>query len=252
MRLVCLLLGLVVIVAGCATSSDPQHDMASICRFESDHGVLHLSGPTDQAMAECIAELADAGVRTIRINSGGGNVERALDAAEVIADWRAHIIVDEACNSSCANYFLPVARRVTLSPRAMVLLHGSIDQGFVEQLADPDQRIEAQATADRQATFAARHDIPAGWLLIRTREDYDARRGLGPALEGDLMPAGPFFTRMRFLMVDETFFRSCLAHVELDRYSATEADRARDRWWVRWAYAQQGVFLSGDMQCVAP
>lgn len=187
-------------------------------------------------------------IGVMRVDSVGGNVEAALDAAEVLARWRPHIIVTGQCSSSCANYWLPLAGRITLEPRAAVILHGSIDQGFVDQ-APPDRRAALQATAERQAAFAEIHGVPPGWLMTRTRGDYEAGRG-SAHLIGAPTGNGPLAGRIKYLLVEETLMRSCLSGPQIDPFEDTAPQRARTRLLNRVVIAWQGVALSGSRECV--
>ncbi len=240
--------GLIVLLVFWSVSvvAQAQPEMTFNCRFDPETGVLRLIGPTDDSMLSCVEAMPDGRVETIRITSTGGDVGTALSIADIIARWNVHLIVVRECNSSCANYFLPVARRVTALPRSTIMLHGSVDQGLIARLDDADQRAALQRVADRQAAFAERHNIPPGWLLYRRQ--YTGGIGGIEGLRGELFGGVPL-TRASRLIVAELLFRSCLPHVELDPFEGTTADLASSIEAVRERLARQGAHVSGSLRC---
>jgi hypothetical protein len=145
-----------------------------------------------------------------------------LDIAEILEGKRLDMVVEGRCNSSCANYLLPLASRITLRPGAVTLLHGSIDPWTVEKFKrgrnefiklqvktgrSKDRAAEAfdkliattEALRVRQVEFARRNAIPPGWLLYR-----EAGSGRGRGL-ADLPGLG------RAFLVEEQMLRSCLS-----------------------------------------
>lgn len=66
-------------------------------------------------------------------------------------------------------YFLPVARKITVEPGSVVLLHGSIDEGFPVQAGGVPAK--SRETYEAQMDYARRHAIPRGWLMMRDAED---------------------------------------------------------------------------------
>lgn len=234
------------VLAGCASSMRLAHQQGA-CAYDAPSQTLTVTGSIDADLAACIRSRASEDVAVMRLNTVGGQVEAALDAAEVIARWRPHMVVAGQCSSSCANYWLPVAERITLEPRAAVILHGSIDQGFVDR-APPERRAALQATADRQAAFAEIHGVPPGWLMTRSRENYEAGR-IGPHLTGAPTGNGPLFGRIEYLLVEEPLMRSCLSGPQIDPFEDSAPQRARARLLSRVVMAWQGVGLSGSLAC---
>ena len=233
-------------LAGCASANNPAAGPGA-CAYDAASRTLSITGSIDDQLAHCIIAHENRDVMILRVDSVGGQVNAALDAADAIARWRPHIVVAGQCNSSCANYWLPVAGRITLEPRAAVILHGSIDQGFVDRLP-PERRASSQATADRQAAFVDAHGVSPGWLLTRTREDFEAGR-LGDHLTGAPAGNGPLFRGIRYLLVEERFMRSCLAGPEIDPFENTAPQRVRDHPLNRLLMAWQGIALSETLEC---
>ncbi len=249
MRSVFVLIFSALVLAGCTTISDGESDEQVFCNYDVQVGSLALAGPTDETMLTCVRSLSDQRVELLYVSSHGGDVSTALSIAEVIAQWETHIFVERYCSSSCANYFLPVARRVTVQPNAMVLLHGSIDQANVARGPDAQSRARGQALADRQAEFAERYGILPGWLMIRYTAD---QRSIGDvaSLAGGLLFAGPISGNSRYLMVDEGMMRSCLRNVEVDPFVETTADQIKRSWRYRRLAARQGIMVSRNMRCI--
>lgn len=262
-----LALGCLAITAGCAQTS--TNSGASIqppgCRQETAETFV-LTGKIDAGMAACVAERFEPGMREIILNSMGGDVASALDIASHFEGRRLTMRVREECNSSCANYFLPLAGRIVVEPGALIILHGSIDPwtasrvqarsraAFMRtQLAAGVGRPEAQALFEtgaeklsalvaRQAAFASRNGIPPGWLMYR--EQGSDGRDI-PGLSEDLRP------RTRYLLVEERMLRACLPGVEIEPY---QADLRRH--WLRsirrLGLAWSAIVPSGAMVCTGP
>jgi hypothetical protein len=88
-------------------------------------GHVIFAGGTDQ-LGACLEQVKGGEIAELRITSKGGAVGIALALAN---RYRGHIdlvIVEGMCVSSCANYFLPAAKRLRVAERSYVLLHGSI------------------------------------------------------------------------------------------------------------------------------
>lgn len=251
-----------LLLGGCASpsvfslSADRPADELR-CEQMSDQ-VFAISGKIDDAMAACVRAKFQPTTRELILNSEGGSVMAALNIAETLEGKRLDMVVEGQCNSSCANYVLPLAGRITFRPGAIVLLHGSIDPWTVEKFKrnrhkflklqakagrSEDRAAEAfdefiatsEAVRFRQAEFARRNAIPPGWLLYREAGS-GAVRGLT-----DLPSLG------RALLVEEQMLRSCLSatvtpYQEDLRRSALTFPR---RLLLSWA----GVSPSGKARC---
>lgn len=229
-------LGCLAVAGGCAqTSSGGGIPLQTPRCHQESAETFVLTGTTDAELAACVAERFEPGTREIILNSMGGNVASALDIASHFEGRRLTMRVREKCNSSCANYFLPLAGRIVVEPGALIILHGSIDpwtagrvrarshDAFMRtQLAAGIGRPEAQALFEtgterlsalvaRQAAFASRNGVPPGWLMYR-EQGSDGRDIQG--LSHDLRPGG------RYLLVEEPMLRACLPGVEIEPYQA--------------------------------
>src|SRR5690606_3703784 len=91
-----------------------------------------LEGPVNAAMADCVrARLAPTTTELV-VDSGGGDIKQALDIAELLEPLTLTVRVRGRCYSSCANYFLPLARRLIIEPGAAIVLHGGADPQFLQ------------------------------------------------------------------------------------------------------------------------
>jgi len=143
-----------LLLGGCASSSvftfgadRPADELR--CEQRSDR-VFAISGKIDDAMAACVRAKFQPTTRELILNSEGGNVSAALDIAEILEGKRLHMVVEGQCNSSCANYVLPLAGRITIRPGAVALLHGSIDPWTVEKFKrGRNEFLKLQAKAGR-------------------------------------------------------------------------------------------------------
>lgn len=222
-----------------------------------------LSGPIDTAMRDCARQRFAPTTRTVVLDSEGGSVDEALDIAALFEGRGLIMAVENECNSSCANYFLPLARRIEMAPGAMILLHGSIDPQFVTDLAEgrdafvKERRAEglgqadakaaydralprSRATQQRQAAFAKRNRIPPGWLLYREAGSSQVV-GLSSGRRG-----GPGRTA---LLVEEPLLRSCLPGVEIVPFQA-DLTRHWTHSWRRVGLMWSGIAFSGSSVCI--
>lgn len=60
------------------------------------------------------------------INSPGGDIDWAIEIGKEFHDNAAYVIVDQHCHSSCANYLIPSARRLYITNRTAITMHGSL------------------------------------------------------------------------------------------------------------------------------
>ncbi|WP_197714550.1 hypothetical protein, partial [Klebsiella variicola] len=78
----------------------------------------------DKVLSEII-ENSLIPVRTISINSGGGDIETAINIGRIIYDRGISIEVRRLCLSSCANYLFPAARNKIINYGSIIGFHGS-------------------------------------------------------------------------------------------------------------------------------
>ena len=67
-------------------------------------------------------------IKTIIIESGGGDVIQGMDMGEWIYDNEVDVVVDTLCFSSCANYVFTAAKKKVIRENAIVGWHGSAQQ----------------------------------------------------------------------------------------------------------------------------
>ncbi|HDT0378069.1 TPA: hypothetical protein QIB30_003280 [Klebsiella variicola] len=84
----------------------------------------NISKNDDKVLSEII-ENHLIPVRTISINSGGGDIETAINIGRIIYDKGISIEVRRLCLSSCANYLFPAARNKIINYGSIVGFHGS-------------------------------------------------------------------------------------------------------------------------------
>jgi hypothetical protein len=187
---------------------------AADCRQQSPE-IFVLTGEINRAMADCVAERFQPTTREVIVNSRGGSVEAALDIAERFEGKRLTLRVRRECNSSCANYFVPLAARLVIERGAVIGLHGSIDPMLIagaRERGETVAAVNASRTAQRQMAFARRNNIHPGWLLYRLA-GATSTEGLDGAWGGQR-------AETRMFLVEERMARSCLPNVEIVPYQA--------------------------------
>ena len=244
------------VISGCATIPG-RVDLGLVPRCEvSAEGDLTLRGSTNAAMLACVQRHTPLSARRVILNSQGGDVASALSIAELLQPLQADMIVRRNCHSSCANYFLPVARRIVVEPGASVILHGSIDGHMMARMealaAEKGVTFDFRALHDRQMAFAARNDISLGWLSYRTDVEFRAGsdgRHLTGAAE-TWKAEDPREANIAYIVVEEAMMRNCLGNVEIAAFEDTRVQRAYTDRRLRTRWARQDTYPSGTLACV--
>lgn len=230
-----LILGVTVLsLVGCATMSEPE---PSQCFYTSDNE-LHLRGEITPALVACVKSGNPRTIETLVVNSEGGDVDTAIEIAELLPT-KLDIIIEDKCNSSCANYFIPRASRLILRPNSMIGLHGSIDAGFLERNKRKLKRknlAKLGRTLNRQADYAQQNNIHPGWLLKRTANEYEAQNS-GAYMVDPASQYGVNFGDYPFILVNTALLESCFPDmtikglsqslVNLDRLKQMETEKGR-------------------------
>ena len=204
--------------------------------------VFVIKGETNQALADCVAATLKSTTTEVIVDSQGGPAGVAIDIAERLAALpNLTLNVTGQCASSCSNYFLPIARRLVVGPRALILVHGGIDPAQVAS-ASADEAPALQAIAEKQRAFALRHGIPPGWLLYRTAEAPTRVDGLDGAYRWPNEP------RFRLHLVEAPMLRSCLPWLDIGDYQARlEAERLTPTGIAR--LKRDGLIATGSIVC---
>lgn len=222
----------------------PASVEAATCRHQSPE-VFVLTGEIDRALADCVARLMGPATREVILTSRGGSVTAALDIAERFEGRGLIMRVRDECNSSCANYFLPLASQLIVERGAIIGLHGSIDPLLIDNArarGDAVAAVNATQTAQRQMAFARRNGIPPGWLLYRLPGETRSR-----GLDGDFAGETP---ETRMFIVEEAMARACLPKVTIVPYQADLRDTVlrRER---QTRLHRSGIARSNDAICNA-
>ncbi|PIB93698.1 hypothetical protein [Caulobacter sp. FWC2] len=174
--------------------------------------VFVLSGETTQVMADCVAAKLQPTTTELVVDSPGGPSGAAMDIAERLSGLRDLTIrVDGECTSSCANYFLPLGRRLLVGRQAIIMVHGGMDPAQVAKVA-PSEKAAIRALADKQLAFALKHKIPPGWLLYRTAAAPTRVDGLDGAYRWRTKPEAELY------LVEAPMLRSCLPGLDVTAY----------------------------------
>lgn len=230
--------------------------------------VFVIDGPVDAALAACVGERLRPTTTELVVSSIGGDVGAALDIAERLARPGLTVRVRRECNSSCANYFLPLASRLVVEPGAVMMLHGGADPalvagqrarrdaivaGFVKEgmtREAAERRFDGQlqtmqANVGRQKAFARQQGAGLGWYIWRDADQPTTTH----YLDGAPVAAGPGW---RMIIVQETLIRSCLPRVAIEPFGAD-----LEKSWLKnpgraARLRKLGAVASGTLHCVEP
>jgi hypothetical protein len=97
---------------------------------EVDRSVtLSYIGSTDHQLLACLSRLPSlvpaGGEFTLNMSSFGGDAISAALAGLYLSNFRATVVVDGPCFSSCANYVATAAKRLVVKPYSFLGLHGA-------------------------------------------------------------------------------------------------------------------------------
>jgi len=242
------------ILAGCAQNT--AKTLAAVidgqCEYLSSTE-LRIQGSINGMTLACVKAGIPASVETLRVDTPGGNVRAAIEIARSFST-RLHIIVEGECNSSCANYFIPLADRLTFMPNAIVVLHGSADQGLVdksrETLAEKAFAAVIETHA-RQAAFVIDYSIHPGWLKTRDKRDYE-NSSLGKHLEGTVDVDRKLFGTivMEYMVVYEPLLRSCFPDLEIEGIEQAGFQTFKKDTPLRKSLLKKNFVGSGTLRCI--
>jgi hypothetical protein len=196
--------------------------------------MLKVSGATDARMLACLEAAGD--FDRLEITSEGGSVRHAIAIGRSIAARRMELVVAGYCESSCANYLLPAAGRVRVTPDARIVLHGSVDGWALARGASLN-------LYQLQRDYAAEVGIPPGWLLMRTADEGEARR------HGRFVTGGVNGEGARYIIVEPSFLASCLPNLPVLWENPTYEEQVRARPARQRQLEREGFASSGTMLC---
>ena len=246
------LFSLSVFIGGCATS--PNSVAFRGCNYITPT-TLKIKGTISAETAKCIKQGSPAIVDTLLVDTEGGNVRAAIIIANLL-ESHPHVIVEGQCNSSCANYIIPVARELTLEKSAALSIHGSINKVFVERnreaAALEDRAIfdALEKTAEIQLDFARKNNIHPGWLMVEGPGTFGTSV-LSPYLTGDVEELTLFESpaRLEKILVDELLLQSCFPNLKINTFVDTYVQKLRISKRLKKHAVENYVFPSGKLVC---
>ncbi|WP_395945878.1 hypothetical protein [Brevundimonas sp.] len=233
---------LCVCVAGLSSLVATPSRAAEPCR-QAAPDTFVIDGPIDAALTGCVERAFAPTTTQLVLTSRGGKAGEAMRIAERFEGKRLTMTVKGECNSSCANYFLPLAGRLIVEPGAVIVVHGGIDPSLISRTQAAangmDDGADLEAVAALQRAFMERNRINPGWLLYREAGSTAVER-----LDGAW---ADFDARTRAWLVEETMARSCLP----DTVVEYRTDRRGD--WLsesrRRALRRQNIARSNTVVC---
>lgn len=192
----------------------------------------------------CLVKLGDRQIAELRVTSGGGDAWKTLEAAREYSGRIDLVVVEGLCASSCANYLLPVAKRVRVNPRSYVLLHGALvlniapDQienlrrDLTNQLREqnekqPKKLTEQEITWKINGALADFRDALAKQVPV---QDEFARTHLRchDWLEPNRHLSRPIPSQYGWLLVTPAMAHRCLENTQVDAWWPPEAEKQFD------------------------
>lgn len=116
-------------LAGCASAPPaPVSPPALEPRITLSGANITFRGDiTTRSYASLMAVAGSTPVRTLTIQSGGGEVGSAMEIARWVHRKGIDVIVDGTCFSSCANYIFPAGRGKRIVSGGLVAWHGTVE-----------------------------------------------------------------------------------------------------------------------------
>lgn len=152
------------------------------CTVEDDRLILH--GQISAEFKPCVMDFVSRGGRQIEVDLYGGDVLTAIAISDVIHAAKPTLFVARNCNSSCANYLIPVADRIVFGSRSLVVTHGSPADvsGFeVEKFLTETIRkhlVDGQPLAENKQAQLVQQGLEQAKGVIRRHEDFVRKHGV--------------------------------------------------------------------------
>lgn len=238
-------------LTGCTALEGQMADNTNRCKIIDDT-TLKVSGPTNSEMKACLSDNINEKTEFLIITSGGGNALKAMDIGDLIAPHQLKLIISERCSSSCANYLLPIAKEIYVEANSLIMLHGSVDEGFVEDARKLQSDTLIRQFEDlraRQNDYALRYNIPSAWLL--ERKNYSSHGSTVVGLIGQFSDFHPATPERSKLLPGPAFMRSCFPQIKITFSDAALPIKAVHDVKVARTLAGQGYFSSGTARCAA-
>lgn len=115
-----------VLVSGCATMPSKFSQPATVTWDED--GIVYKGVIDARYVLEAIRLAEMKNISTLKISSGGGDVEAGIELGYWIRENNIEVIIDGVCFSSCANYVFTAANKVVVKSGAIVGWHGGAFQ----------------------------------------------------------------------------------------------------------------------------
>jgi hypothetical protein len=199
-------------------------------RCAAKRGEIAYVGPTDEALLTCLS--AHPKAISVRITSLGGPVVEAMEAARTIAARNMDVSVAGFCGSSCGNYIIAAARRLTVLPDSAIMLHGA-------PLADA-QAQRAQAVAALKAAGIPQRNL-TDELVTNAVAQLRQQRRLHDRFAMDFRVGSEWYDLTAYyralatipgegpmLLVSPNFARECLGHPKIAAFWYPRTERQRE------------------------
>ena len=122
-------------------------------------------------------------IRTLLIDSTGGDFVTGMDFGNWVVDRALDVTVDLICLSSCANYIFPAAGKKKILPGAVVAWNGSAKQAGLldrlDQTAEAEIATRALTPGQRRAAVKLAHQANLEYLTRTIREQDEFFYGIG-------------------------------------------------------------------------
>jgi hypothetical protein len=138
-------------LAGCATAppAPPEPAMALAGDTLTFRGDI-----TTRSYAALMALAGSTPVRTLRIQSGGGEVSNAMAIARWVHRNGIDVVVDGTCFSSCSNYIFQAGREKHIVAGGIVGWHGTVEHlRYLQKNGLQDFPVSLEAAAARERAF---------------------------------------------------------------------------------------------------
>ena len=253
-----LILGLVGLACLLGCAEQPADTSTAVkdtrCDYISETR-LRIEGFINDDLLNCVNNGRPELVTTVIVDTPGGNIRAALEIARQFPDG-LELIIDGDCHSSCANYFVPLAKKLTFRPNALIILHGSNDKGLADVIRPEKTEAEIaeiEETGRRQAAFARDYNIHPGWLFIRTKADYmnsSLGRHVAGIIDTDIAETPSEPIKIKSVVVYEPLIRSCFPNMEINGISDARIQTFKQDTPMRKSLVAQGIVGSGTLRCV--
>lgn len=230
--------------SGAGASPEQLKAKVDVSRCEQPQPRRVVFSGDSAVLGDCLEKLGVREIGELRITSPGGDAWASLQTARAWMGRVDLLVVDTLCGSSCANYFIPMAKRVSIVPASYVVLHGAINPALFEKseaklrkdlLTQYRELNSKNPIPKTQKQIEAEFEVMYADALDKLREQADVQAEFERArlrcrdwLDPNLHLSTPIPDRYGYLLVTPVMAYRCLQVTQVESWPPPDAQKDLD------------------------